>query len=141
LQWACVYTLVLGALSVLSVSNITSMQVKLARWLRLDTTEDQLIATNDIGAIAFISERPILDTIGLVEPELVEHLLGGGDLLGYLRQRNPARVVIFPNWYKDLSARRDVLEPIHSEELDFNFICGGPKMVVYRPLWNTSGTD
>lgn len=140
-QWACIYTLVLGVLSVLSVSNITSMQVKLARWLRLDTTEDQLIATNDIGAIAFISERPILDTIGLVEPELVEHLLGGGDLLGYLRKRNPARVVIFPNWYKDLSARRDVLEPIHFEELDFNFICGGSKMVVYRPLWNTSGTE
>ncbi|MEE8385253.1 MAG: hypothetical protein V3S01_05015 [Dehalococcoidia bacterium] len=141
LRWACLYSLVLGVISVISVSNITSMQVEIAEWLREDTTEGELIATNDIGAIGFISRRPILDTVGLVEPGLVEHVLSGGDLLEYLQERKPARVVIFPNWYKKLSARRDLLEPIHDVKLDYNIICGGPRMVVYRPLWRRSGSE
>jgi hypothetical protein len=139
--WASLYQVVLGAITVISVSNINSMQVRIAEWLRANTAEHELIAGNDIGAIAFVSRRPILDTIGLVEPELAEHLLGGGDLLAYLQRRNPTWVVIFPNWYQELSAREDLLQPVYSVELDCNIACGGPKMVVYRPLWGRPGSE
>jgi hypothetical protein len=136
--WACPCLIVTGILMVVSVSNITSMQVRIGQWVRNHTLQDQLVATNDIGAIGFVSGRPLLDTVGLVEPNLIGHLLSGGKLLDYLKHRNPAYVVIFPGWYPDLAARKDLLEPVHSVRLRWNLICGGPEMVVYRPKWKTA---
>jgi hypothetical protein len=69
----------------------------------------------------------------------VTHYLHGGDLLSYLREKNPADVIVFPRWYPDLSGRPDVLEPVHSVTLPWNVACGGPTMVVYRPEWEGAG--
>jgi len=134
-RWAVPCFVVTGALCVLAVWNINSMQLPIARWVQEHTAEDDVIAANDIGAIGFISRRPILDTVGLVEPELVEHYMNGGAILDYLRKKNPAYVIIFPRWYKDLSCRQDMLEPVYSVKLAFNVICGGSDMIVYRPKW------
>lgn len=134
-RWATITLVVTGVLGVMSVWNINSMQVPIGRWVKEHTSEGQLIAANDIGAIGFISRRPILDTVGLVEPELVEHYMSGGTILDYLMKKDPAYVIIFPRWYKDLSAREDMLEPVYSVKLTFNVICGGSNMVVYRPRW------
>jgi len=122
-------------LAVLAVGNINAMQVHLGHWVRAHTRADELVATNDIGAIGFLSRRPILDTVGLIEPAVVEHQLRGGHLLDYLAQRRPAYVIVFPNWYPDLTQRADVLTPVYSVRLKLNVICGGPEMVVYRPRW------
>ena len=100
-----------------------------------------MIATNDIGAFAFLGEREICDTIGLVEPKIVDHFLAGGDLLGYLKSRDPDYVIIFPRWYPDLASREDVLEPIESVELRLNVVCGGPEMVIFKPRWRRSEAD
>jgi hypothetical protein len=135
LGWAAVCLVVIGSLTVISVWDINSMQVPLGHWVQENTTEDALIATNDIGAIAYISRRPILDTVGLVESPLVEHYIRGGTLLEYLQRRNPKYVIIFPCWYQDLSARTDMLEPVKTVELDLNVVCGAAKMVVYKPKW------
>lgn len=136
LAWAGCCTICLGVLSVMSVWNINTMQVRAGEWVRANTTEDQLIATNDIGAIAFIGNREILDTVGLVEPPIVEHFMRGGELADYLQERDPAYVIIFPNWYDKLSARRDILQPVEEFSVDLNVVCGGPTLVVYRPAWH-----
>lgn len=122
-------------LALVAVWNIDSMQVHLGQWVRDHTTEHELVATNDIGAIGFISRRPILDMVGLIEPAVVEHQLRGGQLLDYLAARRPAYVLLFPNWYPDVARQEDVLERVHSVRLRWNVICGGPEMVVYRPRW------
>ncbi len=136
--WAalnCAGTIVLG---ILAVGNIETMQVTLAGWVREHTTPQDIVATNDIGAIGFLSDRRILDTVGLVEPELVDHYLRGGDLLSYLRRHDPAYVIIFPGWYPDLAAREDALQEVKRIELGCNVICGGSEMVVYRPTWTAA---
>ncbi|MBN2561269.1 MAG: hypothetical protein JXQ75_10105 [Phycisphaerae bacterium] len=135
-QWAALCLVIMGTLGVMSVWNINSMQVRIGHWLRDNTTEDQLVAVNDIGAIGFVSRRPILDTVGLVEPEIVKHYMNGGTLLEYLKKRDPAYVIIFPNWYEKTCARNDMLETVKEIELDCNVVCGGSKMVIYRPRWN-----
>jgi len=45
--------------------------------------------------------------------------------------------VIFPSWYEELSRRDDLLERVHSVRLDFNVVCGGSELVVYKPKWTT----
>jgi arabinofuranosyltransferase len=48
--------------------------VKAGRWLAAHTPKDAVVATHDIGAIAFYSQRRIVDMMGLVTPEVVPHI-------------------------------------------------------------------
>jgi len=44
------------------------------RWFRAHTPPSTLIATPDIGAIGYVSERRVLDLAGLVTPQMVPYL-------------------------------------------------------------------
>lgn len=44
------------------------------RWFARNTPEDAVIATPDIGAIGYFSDRRIVDLAGLVTPDMVTHL-------------------------------------------------------------------
>ena len=96
------------------MKNITEMQVRVGRWLSARGDRLSLVATNDIGAIGFITRAPILDLTGLATPEVIPYLRlpappgrrsrgwnGANEaaLLEYLRERRPDYVAIFPSWY------------------------------------------
>jgi hypothetical protein len=141
LWWAAPFLVVRGAMAVIAVSNINSMQVHIGRWVEANTKPGELVACNDIGAIRFYGKRPILDTVGLVEPAIVEHFLRYRSLEEYLAQRKPAYVIVFPSWYPGLGDREDMLKPVFSVKLALNVICGGPEMVVYRTRWADTQDD
>lgn len=121
-----------------NVENISRMHVALGHWVAEHTPPDAVLALNDIGAITYISERPVVDLAGLVTPEVVP-LLRTPDqasrLAEFLAERGVQYVVIFPNWFPDLAARSDLLEPLHQVTLERNTIAGGQTMVVYRAHW------
>ncbi len=121
-----------------NVDNINQMHVALGHWVKENTPPDAKLALNDIGAITYISERPIVDLAGLVTPEVIP-LLHSSDrtdnLAALLAERGVDYVIIFPNWFPDLAARRDLLEPVHRVDLERNTIAGGESMVVYRARW------
>ncbi|MCX7878710.1 MAG: tetratricopeptide repeat protein [Ignavibacteria bacterium] len=54
--------------------HIYSRQVVTAKWLKENTPEDAIIATHDVGAIAFYSERKIIDVVGLINPEFIDKI-------------------------------------------------------------------
>jgi len=132
------------------VQNTTHMQVHIGKWLAQNTPPNALIATNDIGAIAFFSERRIIDTCGLVTPEILPFAYNrqGTGIFGaneegvweFLRRRKVDYIVIFPNWYPRLS-RRPELKPIYRVKLAHNVICGGDEMVVYHVKWESEGDE
>jgi hypothetical protein len=73
--------------------------------------------------------------MGLVTPEVVPYRREGEDgMMRYLGKRCPDYVVVFPTWFPRLSARRDLLLPVHAVRLERNEVSGGPEMVVYRLL-------
>jgi len=121
-----------------NVDNINEMHVALGHWVAEHTPPDTLLALNDIGAITYISERPVVDLAGLITPDVVP-LLRSPDrdahLAALLAQQDVQYVIIFPNWFPDLAARRDVLEPVHQVTLEHNTVAGGRTMVVYRAHW------
>jgi hypothetical protein len=47
--------------------------VRMAVWLRDNTQPDDLIACDQIGVIGYISDRYVLDTVGLVWPEAIAY--------------------------------------------------------------------
>ena len=121
-----------------NVDNVNEMHVALGRWVAEHTPPDAVLALNDIGAIAYVSERPVVDLAGLVTPEVVP-LLHAPDrdarLADLMAERGVQYVVIFPDWFPGLAARTDVLEPVYQVTLERNTIAGGETMVVYRAHW------
>ncbi|MCB9855646.1 MAG: hypothetical protein H6818_08135 [Phycisphaerales bacterium] len=133
--WATGASVLMGAVAVFSVKNINDVQVETANWLREHSADHELIAVNDIGAVGFLSDRRILDTVGLIEPEITEHYLNGGDLAAYLARRTPRYVVIFPSWYPAFAAIEDGLSRRAAFTTWPNVVCGGAELVVYEPDW------
>ncbi|MFH1865616.1 MAG: glycosyltransferase family 39 protein [Candidatus Eisenbacteria bacterium] len=122
------------------VSNIEEMQVSIGKWIGLNLPADALLALNDVGAITYFSQRRVLDTVGLISPEVLDYCRRGERLedaaFRFLRARRPDYAVLFPNWYPDIVRRGELAEPIHRVVLDENVICGGKEMVVYRMHWD-----
>jgi hypothetical protein len=121
-----------------NVDNINEMHMAIGRWVAEHTPPDAILALNDIGAIAYVSERQVVDLAGLVTPEVVPMLRApdtASQLAQFLSRRGVDYVIIFPNWFPGLAQRRDLLEPTHQVTLERRTITGGETMIVYRAFW------
>ena len=115
------------------VQNIEAMQVRLGRWVAANTPPGARLAVNDIGAIAWVSRREIIDLMGLVTPEILPYRRRGEEgIIRFIGEVCPDYVVIFPTWFPRLAARTDLLEPLERVRLERVEVAGGPEMVVYR---------
>jgi arabinofuranosyltransferase len=115
------------------VQNINAMQVHLGRWVDGHLPRTATLAVNDIGAIAYFSRRPVVDLMGLVTPEIRPYRREGeAGVVRFVIERCPDFVIIFPTWFPQLAARRELLAPIYSVRLERNEVSGGSEMVVYR---------
>jgi len=75
-----------------NVQNIDKMQGYLGRLSRYLTQPGDRIATNDIGAIGYFSERPVVDLVGLVTPAV--------SLPQALSTYRPELLIIFVDWFR-----------------------------------------
>jgi hypothetical protein len=117
------------------VQNIEAMQVQIGRWIDAHTPRNARLAVNDIGAIAFVSRREVVDLMGLVTPEILPYRRQGEDgVIRFLNETCPDYVIVFPTWFPRLAARSDLLQPLHRVRLERVEVAGGPEMVVYRVL-------
>jgi hypothetical protein len=115
------------------VQNINAMQVQVGRWVAEHLPGSARLAVNDIGAIAFVSRRPIIDLMGLVTPDILPYRRDGEAGVGrYIAERCPDFVIVFPAWFPALTSRRDLLVPIYSVRLSRNEVAGAAEMVVYE---------
>lgn len=115
------------------VQNINAMQVHLGHWVEVNTPRRARLALNDIGAIAYLSRREVIDLIGLVTPEIRPYRRQGeAAVLRFLLARCPEYVIVFPSWFPALTARTDLLDAVYRVRLESSLVAGGPEMVVYR---------
>jgi hypothetical protein len=54
--------------------HIYLRQVAAAKWLKNNTPENSVVGTHDVGAIAFYSDRKIIDIVGLINPQFIPKL-------------------------------------------------------------------
>jgi len=119
------------------VQNINAMQVELGRWVARELPPGTRLAVNDVGAIAYFSDREVIDLVGLVSPEVLPYKRRGeAGLLEYLELACPDYLIIFPSWYPRLAALSDRFTPIHRVRLAENHVAGGDEMVVFVTPWN-----
>jgi hypothetical protein len=116
---------------VLAVGNLRDQHGAMAEYVRAHTRATDVVATNDIGFVGLLADRAVLDTVGLVSPDVVAHYARGGNTLDYLLQQRPALVVVYPGWYPGL-ATHPAFERVHAAPLRLNVITGGRELVAFR---------
>ncbi|MEX2117715.1 MAG: tetratricopeptide repeat protein [Bacteroidota bacterium] len=83
-----------------SCKYISDRQVKTAHWIREHLPETAVIATHDVGAIAYYSQRKIVDMVGLITPEMIPRI-GNLELLkGFLREQHVTHLALLRNWFE-----------------------------------------
>jgi arabinofuranosyltransferase len=123
----------------MEVANINEMQVATGKWVDQNLPKNAFVATNDIGAIAYFSGRRLLDTVGLISPEVLDDVRAGiprdDAVFALLARERPDYAILFPTWYPELVKRRPLFQMIHRVVLKENMIAGGDELVVYRLDW------
>lgn len=82
---------------------IYDRQVKAALWINEHSAETDIVATHDVGAIAFYTQRKIIDVAGLVTPELITKLNEkdySKYMTNYLKEKNVKYLAFLREWYR-----------------------------------------
>ncbi len=136
---------------VTSVANVTDSDVAVARWVRDHLPPDARLGVQDIGAMAYIAPQPLVDMVGIVNPEILPYLRGDkvGDhptlLQGWAEFMTRSGVdflVMFPRSYGGIGAIEQVmpgLAPVHSVRLERNITMAADELVVYATPWGRAG--
>jgi len=100
-----------------------SVNLVLGEWLRENTRPDDVVAVPDIGAIAYVSRRKILDLNGLVTPELIPYKRD--KQVNRFLEENPPQYIISidadPKWLESNGPDLN-LEPVMSLPFEKMFI-------------------
>lgn len=146
LGWLTAGVLLVGAVAALpsaasrygwAVQNIEAMQVHLGHWVARHTPPTARIGLNDVGAIAYISRREVVDVMGLVTPAIIPFRRAGEmGVLRYLERVCPDYLIVFPAWFPAISEMTDRFHPVYRVRLDHNEVAGADELVVYETAWS-----
>lgn len=79
---------------------IDDRQVATAHWIAAELPPTAVIATHDVGALAFYSGRRIVDMVGLVSPEMIANIGRTDKLLAFLQEQGVTHVAVLRSWYR-----------------------------------------
>ena len=122
-----------------NVDNINQMNVHMGKWVESNLPQEAIVAVSDVGAIAYFSDQTIIDTDGLVTPEIIPYIREMGreyGVLQYLITQKPDFVIAFHNEFQFLSTQDIIFEPVYALRVTKNTILGGERMVVYETHWS-----
>ncbi|HET9855044.1 MAG TPA: hypothetical protein VFR53_08310 [Methylomirabilota bacterium] len=120
-----------------AVQNIEAMQVHLGHWVARNTPPTARIGLNDVGAIAYLSRREVVDVMGLVTPAIIPFRRDGEmGVLRYLEHACPDYLIVFPAWFPAISAMADRFHPVYRVRLAHNEVAGADELVVYETAWS-----
>lgn len=92
----------------LEVRWVNDEHLGVARWVRTETPPGAVVASHDVGALGYFGGRPLVDTAGLLNPELIPYVRDPDRLVAELRRRNVDYLIFFPGWYPSLVGRPDL---------------------------------
>ncbi len=78
---------------------INDRQVTTAKWIRNNLQKDAVVATHDVGAVAYYSERRIVDMVGLISPEMIKNIGSFDGLNRFLQSKKVTHLAVLRNWF------------------------------------------
>lgn len=126
-----------------SARDIYYQQMAFSEWVKRNTPADARIGVNDAGAHKYISDRYIIDLIGLTNNRLQGAYFGGWgtvyDRLAALPEgERPGYLLIHPNVFPngvDESVAGNLLTPVYSIGVHNPIITAGSVETLYRVNW------
>ncbi|MBI2620160.1 MAG: tetratricopeptide repeat protein [Ignavibacteriales bacterium] len=79
---------------------ISDRQVRTALWIRDHLPGNAVVATHDVGAVAYYSERRIVDMVGLISPEMIENIGHLDRLKAFLIRGGVTHLALLRNWFE-----------------------------------------
>ena len=113
------------------VCIVQGEMVDVALWLRANTPPDALVATHDIGAIGYWSDRSLIDLAGLVTPQVIPIVGDEERLLAYILRVEAEYLVAFPSWYPTIVSD-ERLARIYQTDSPVTRAKGRDNMAVYQ---------
>lgn len=123
-----------------NVKNITDMQVTAGRWLKAHVPPGSMLALNDVGAIAAITDMPVFDLMGLVSADSLACRTVESARTGLWRKcvwdtaesRDPDYLALVMKPDRYASYVRGGHRPLFGVKIEDNITCAGPWVVVYK---------
>jgi len=113
------------------VAFIEGEMVDVAHWLADNAPQDALVASHDIGAIGYFSERPLLDLAGLISPEVIPFLADENNLGNYLINSDATYLVTAPGWPYEATTKLENAELLYTTDYSWTLEQGVNNMSVY----------
>jgi hypothetical protein len=104
-------------------------------WLRDNTPRTAIVGAHDIGAIGYFSQRYLVDTAGLITPEVIPFIRDEDRILAFLEQKDVDYAAIFPSWYPAI-ASDPRMRPVFQSSGRWVVEAGGDNIVVYQTTWH-----
>lgn len=108
--------------------------VDVAHWLREETPPQAIVATHDIGAIGYFSQRTLVDIAGLATPEVIPFIDDEERLLAYLEEKRVDYLVTFPSWYPTIVASPN-FRLVYQTDYPWTVAAGFENNAIYESLW------
>jgi len=108
--------------------------VDVARWLREETPPQAIVATHDIGAVGYFSQRTLVDIAGLANPEVIPFIDDEERLLAYLEEKEVDYLVTFPSWYRTIVASPH-FRLIYRTDYPWTVAAGFENNAIYETSW------
>lgn len=126
-----------------SARDIYHQQMTFSEWVKQYTPPDARIGVNDTGAHKYISDRYVIDLIGLTNNRLQGAYFGGwGTIYDRLaampEQERPTHLLIHPNVFLngvDESVAGNLITPMYSIGVQNPIITAGSVETLYRVNW------
>ncbi len=111
-----------------SCTNIAALNVAAAHWLDEHAPRGAWLASADAGAVRLLTERPVVDLVGLNDHRVLE------DRAAVLRARDPAYYVVFESWFPAMvaSPRFEVVHRLESTPYVLCRECEQSEMLILR---------
>lgn len=79
---------------------ISDRQVRTAHWISENLPHDAVVATHDVGALAYYGGRRIVDMVGLVSPDMIERIGSYEKLKQFLIEQRASHIAVLRNWFE-----------------------------------------
>lgn len=79
---------------------INQRQVRTAKWMRDNLSPSAVVATHDVGAIAFYSGRKIVDMVGLISPQVIESIGNLDGLKTFMSREGTTHLALLRSWFE-----------------------------------------
>ena len=132
-----------------STRDIYYQQMTFSEWVRRYTPADARIAVNDTGAHKYLSNRYVLDLIGLTSNYMQgAYFSGWGTIFDRLSRlpegERPTHMLVHPNAFVnglDESVSQSLLKPLYSIRIQNPIITAGDTEVLYQIDWGAALLD